>query len=198
MAKFEELLLERLKQHEPDPGAALPPRRRRTSVLVAATAVLAAIAAIVLPSLGGNGSAAHAVTLNPDGTLTISIKDMADIDAANKELRDLGVTNIVIVAETEPGSCAPEDRPGPAVLEPDGLQSTPRDVGNVTTINRALIPPDRTLLLVADPRLFESENDDYTVLSGLVPTQARYCSDTLSTAPGTQLETTILPPTPSR
>jgi hypothetical protein len=172
MAKFEELLLERLKQHKPAPAAALPARRRLTPVVVAAMAVLAALVAVVVPSLGEDGATAHAVTRNPDGTVSISGNDLRDIDAANRGLRDLGVTNIVFIALSESGSCAPEDRPGPDILPPLGMWM--READSVATIRPELIPRGTTMLFFGSV----PTGDTVTVLiPRLVATQERYCDE---------------------
>lgn len=180
MARFEELLLERLKQHEPDPGAALPPRRRLAPVVVAATAVLAALAAVVLPSLGEGGPTAQAVTLNPDGTVTINLReDLDNIDVANRELRELGVSNIVIVGYSEPGGCAPEDLPKPGDSYPNGLtMSVTDDAGSREVIRLELIPPGHTVLVIGEHRVFDG-GEVISLRTDVVLAQERYCEEHL-------------------
>ncbi|MCS7477917.1 hypothetical protein ACFFQW_41325 [Umezawaea endophytica] len=65
-------------------------RRARTGWVAAGVLTVTGAFVAGLTLLGG-GSAAYAVTENPDGTVTVSIKDIAAIDPANEQLRELGV-----------------------------------------------------------------------------------------------------------
>ena len=66
------------------------PERGRTG-LVAAGALVAAGVVVAGSMLWGGGPAAYAVTRNPDGTVTVSIEDVAAIGPANEELRKFGL-----------------------------------------------------------------------------------------------------------
>jgi hypothetical protein len=94
MGKFEDQLLRDLMQ---DHGSALataerPKTRNTRPIWVAAGAVVLAGAVTVgLTFVDGGTPAAFAVSENADGSITVSIKDIAAIDPANKELERLGV-----------------------------------------------------------------------------------------------------------
>ncbi|MBP2324221.1 hypothetical protein JOF56_004606 [Kibdelosporangium banguiense] len=94
MGKFEDQLLSDLMQnHGPALATAERPRTRNTRPLwIAAGAVaLAGAVTVGLTFVDGGTPAAFAVSQNADGSITVSIKDIAAIDPANKELERLGV-----------------------------------------------------------------------------------------------------------
>jgi hypothetical protein len=89
MSKFkDQLFTDLMREH----GAALAlaelpkPRRNTRPVWVAAGAVAMAGAATAGITLFSAGTPAFAVTDNPDGSVTVSIKDPNALDAANREL----------------------------------------------------------------------------------------------------------------
>lgn len=172
MANFEESLLDHLKQHAPDPNSALPGRSLRVPAALAGVA-LAATGALVLPTLGADPATAHAVTKRPDGTVSISLRDLHNVDAANRELRDLGIGNIVIIAMRPPGTCRPQDRLGPAVRNLD-VFDPPAAERKIVNVRPKAIPPNHTAVVmgdVQDPHRF------VTAEMAVVPTQAHYCAE---------------------
>ncbi|WP_232667725.1 hypothetical protein [Pseudonocardia sp. TRM90224] len=108
MSTFEDRLLVELHNHRPAP-------RRRTipvAASVSAVAVLAA-GAIALPGLLGTG-AAYAMTTEPDGSITFTLKELRDLDAATSALNEAGVPAVVRAAradceDTTVGARAPSD-----------------------------------------------------------------------------------------
>jgi len=77
-------------------GAALvdaPEQRKRSArpLLVAAAVLAVAGAATVAITTGGNAPEAWAVTKNADGSVTVSIRDIKGVGAANAKLREYGV-----------------------------------------------------------------------------------------------------------
>ena len=68
-----------------------PVRGRGRTGLIAAGALVATGVVVAGSALWGGGSAAYAVTRNADGTVTVSIEDVAAIGPANEELREFGL-----------------------------------------------------------------------------------------------------------
>jgi hypothetical protein len=67
------------------------PRRRGRLVWIVAGAAAVAGLTIAGITIFGNSPAAYAVTKNPNGSVTVSIKDIKAIGPANEKLRELGV-----------------------------------------------------------------------------------------------------------
>jgi hypothetical protein len=94
MGKFEDQLLRDLMQNH---GQALataerPETRNTRPIWLAAGAVtLAGAVTVGLTFVDGGTPAAYAINQNADGSISVSIKDIAAIDPANKELERLGV-----------------------------------------------------------------------------------------------------------
>lgn len=93
MGKFEDQLLsDLLREHGPALAAAERSEERNTRpIWVAAGAVVLAGAVTAGVALVSGGTPAFAVSQNSDGSITVSIKDIAAIAPANKELERLGV-----------------------------------------------------------------------------------------------------------
>lgn len=91
-------------------------RYRRPALLGAAAAAVAVCAAIVVPAVlpaGGGGSvvtAAWAVQRQPDGTVTVTLKDVFDLGGLQQALDGAGVPATVITVQTNPA-----DYTGPLV-----------------------------------------------------------------------------------
>lgn len=96
MTKFEDHLLEDLMSDHGDELDTLgrPPARRtapRRAIAAGGGAVaLAGVLAVGIATLGST-EPAYAVTRNANGTVTVSIKEIAAIGPANEKLRELGV-----------------------------------------------------------------------------------------------------------
>lgn len=98
MARFEDRLWAELAEQH---GAVLaeqpvlvhaPPRRLRRRPLAAlALALAVALAALVIALGRGGGTSAYAVVTNPDGTVTVTIRELAGVEPANQRLEELGV-----------------------------------------------------------------------------------------------------------
>jgi hypothetical protein len=98
VARFEDRLwAELVEQH----GAVLaerpilvhaPPRRvRRGPIAAVALAVAIALAALVIALGHSGGTSAYAVIANPDGTVTLTIREIAGVQPANERLEELGI-----------------------------------------------------------------------------------------------------------
>jgi hypothetical protein len=98
VSRFEDRLWSELvEQH----GAALveqpvivhtrPRRVRRGPVAVVGLALAAALAVLVIAFGHGGGTSAYAVVTNPDGTVTVTIRELAGVQPANERLEELGV-----------------------------------------------------------------------------------------------------------
>jgi hypothetical protein len=120
MSRFEDRLWSELvEQHgallaDAPPRALAPiparaPARRRRLVPVAALglALAAALAAIVIALGSGGGTTAYAVISNPDGTVSVTIKELVGVRGAGEKLESLGVPVRVVRSEagcpTRPG-----------------------------------------------------------------------------------------------
>lgn len=103
--RFEERLLEELSavvaaRPAPGPAASVPTARRRVvprgRLAVAGGAVTAAVAAVaVFASSGDHTTAAYAVTPQPSGAVTVTIRSLADADGLQRALDDAGLPAVV-------------------------------------------------------------------------------------------------------
>jgi hypothetical protein len=94
MGKFEDQLLgDLMREHGPALATAQrpAPRNKRPVWIAAGAVALAGAVTVTLALVDGGAPAAFAVNQNADGSITVSIKDIAAIDPANKELERLGV-----------------------------------------------------------------------------------------------------------
>lgn len=99
-SRFEDRLLIELKQvvrNRPAPAIPeSPPRMIRPAwrprlALAGTAAALAVAGSVVLPMIGGQESAAYAVTVNDDGTVTVKINHFSDADGLRAKLADVGI-----------------------------------------------------------------------------------------------------------
>ena len=138
----------------PRPRAA-PPRprllRRRGPLAALGLALAAALAALVIGLLPRRGPSAYAVVTNPDGTVTVTIRELEGVEPANERLAQLGVpVRVAPVTERLPDdarqlprrSCRPT-RPGRSTSPNAG------PAGFSVRIDPAAIPPGDTVLLTA-------------------------------------------------
>lgn len=111
MSKIEDMLWADLMR-EPDAELTLtirqPPaklrRSPRTSLVAGGgVALLGAILAVLLMTAGTRTTPAYAVTLNGDGSVTLTLNELLGVDGANEQLSKLNIP--VVVAKVEPG-CA--------------------------------------------------------------------------------------------
>ena len=161
MARFEDrLLAELVEQHgallaQPPLHATAPPRahllRRRGPIAAFGLAVAAAIAALVVGLSHNAGTSAYAVVTNPDGTVTVTIREIEGAAPANERLAMLGVR--VRVAPVTQG-CPVTRRQLPsaelplaqarAIYEPE-----PGPAGFSVRVDPAAVPDGDTVLLTA-------------------------------------------------
>ena len=74
-------------------------RRRLAPVAALGLALAAALAAAVIGLSSGGGAPAYAVTSNPDGTITVTIGELAGVTGADETLASLGVPVRVVRSE---------------------------------------------------------------------------------------------------
>lgn len=115
MGKFEDRLLgDLMSEHGSTLAEAQRPAPRRATsrpLWIGGAALGVATAAAVGTTLLGGGSPAYAVTQNPDGTVTVSIKDINAVDAANAELSRLGLpVRAVPLRKDCPDKSVPDER----------------------------------------------------------------------------------------
>ncbi|MFJ5988489.1 hypothetical protein [Lentzea sp. NPDC092896] len=91
MTTFKDNLLDDLMREHGQTVEEAPEQRRRPArpLLVAAGALAIAGAATV--AITSNSSEAYAVTKNADGSVTVTIRDIKGVDAANAKLREYGI-----------------------------------------------------------------------------------------------------------
>lgn len=106
MSFKDNLLDDLMQQHGHD--VQMPEQRRRSArpVLVAAAAVAVAGVATVAITATGGAPEAYAVTKNADGSVTVTIRDIKAVDAANAKLREYGIGAKAVPMSRE---CAPLD-----------------------------------------------------------------------------------------
>jgi len=130
MTSFEDRLLVELRHvvaARPEPA----PRRGKL-VWAGATAALAAIAAAIVVTL--SGGAAYAVESEPDGKVTVQVKDLSDAAGLQRELREAGVPATVTTGAHAQPACGFGVGPGaPPSGDPPvrdyGLAAGPKRVG---------------------------------------------------------------------
>jgi hypothetical protein len=167
MTRFKNALLDELVAYTQRPEeSARPERSRRRRVVrlgsLAGAGVAAAVAAFaVVPT--GQEAAAYEVDNNPDGTVTVTFRELGHAVEATRDLRAAGVP-AQVVRLAAPGSCA--TTPGGAPLKPRrgsaynvGMPSTypfdgdlkewlPEASATSLTINPAGIPDGAVLFVI--------------------------------------------------
>ncbi len=188
MPRFEDRLwAELVEQHGALLADALPlapaPRGRRLRLPAAgrlapagglALALAAAIAALVIGFGSGHGSAAYAVALNPDGTVSITLRELAGVSGADERLQELGVPVRIVRAET---NCPVKPDEYDRVRLPaarSGAISTMTQQNGVTTlvVDPSKIPPGDTVQFatrVLDPGPPEALGTTESVYRGPTP-----------------------------
>lgn len=122
-----------------------PARRPRQLAGAFAAIVALAIAVTVATTLTSSpSSAAYAVTQHPDGTVTVSLSEIAGVTGANAQLAKLGVP--VRVAPVKVG-CPPATSITP--IPPSLWGTIAHGEGQGILTRPALIPPGTTLVLAA-------------------------------------------------
>lgn len=101
MNRFEDRLIgDLMEQHGPalaELQRGGPTKRsRRPLWLSGAVVVIAAVIATSVTLAGGGSTPAYAVTQNPNGTVTLTLTEMAGITGANAELRKMGLPVLVV------------------------------------------------------------------------------------------------------
>ncbi len=164
MPSFEERLWAELVEHH---GAALaaPPARgparrsprarlrvRTAAGLATAAAALAAALVLVLGGIGpGSGPAAYAVVRNPDGTVTVTIREIVGVTGATARLEALGVPARVVGVRPGCGSRGFT----PARLPPQASHGIARIAGGAghaaIVLDPAAIPAGDTVLVGVEP-----------------------------------------------
>jgi hypothetical protein len=96
MNKFEDRLInDLLEQHGPalaTAGRPVRPRRGNRPLWITGGAVaIAGAIAIGFTLVGGGSAPAYAVTQNPNGSVTLSFKDVSGMNATNGKLAELGI-----------------------------------------------------------------------------------------------------------
>ncbi len=132
-------------------GAPPPPIRRRSRLpFVAALALLGVVLATVASLTASSGTQAFAVTRHPDGTVTVTIKELVAIREANDQLAALGIRARAAGVEA---SCTTDMSQFAPVPVPPQLLGTLVSFGHAEgasmTITPSVIPGGETLLLTA-------------------------------------------------
>jgi hypothetical protein len=126
-------------------------RRRLAPVAAIALALAAALAAIVIGFGSGAGTSAYAVVSNPDGTVTVTIKELVGVRGASRTLASLGVPARVVPAEpgcpTRPGQFSSAHLSAEQSLRISTLAG-PSGTASVV-ITPSAIPPGDTVVIGA-------------------------------------------------
>ena len=157
MSRFEDRLWSELvEQHgallaQAPPRAVSPPRPRRRAPLAAiAIAITVALLAIVLGLSTRGGAPAYAVTQNPDGTVTVTIRELVGVQGADNRLAALGVPVRVVPVRAgcraRPSEYTPV-RPAPNSARFFTLRGPPGHAA--ITIDPRAIPAGDTVLVAA-------------------------------------------------
>jgi hypothetical protein len=151
MSKFEDRLWsELIRSYGPQLALAAPPQRRRSHraprpLLAAALAlVLAVIVGFLTLTAGTSAPPAYAVSRNGDGTIKVTIDELAGVSGANSKLAELGVS--VKVLTVEQGCMSPAR---PIGITPTTYAQMTHPEGQAVTIQPSAIPAGDTLVLAA-------------------------------------------------
>ncbi len=170
MSRFEDRLwAELVEQH----GAVLseqpvlvqtPARRfRRGPVAAVALAIAVALAALVIGLGRGGATSAYAVVTNPDGSVTVTIKELVGVEPANQRLQELGLPVAIPPVRADCPTSQTELRPAPLTVEQSRRTFEPLGGHGAYSIriDPAAIPAGDTLVLRA-----------YELPSGLIAMRA--------------------------
>lgn len=153
MSKLEDRLWsDLLTAHGADLQVTTSPGRRepKRALLPLAVTVLtvAAIAIVVVLSLSARtATPAYAVTRNPDGTVTVTIDELAGIGQANEKLERFGVRARARSGPVGPSCKVKSLRPSPRTMDPIMRFLHPTRKPFAVTIDPGAIPKDTTLLI---------------------------------------------------
>jgi hypothetical protein len=162
VARFEDRLWnEIVEQHggllaqAPARAPVRPRRLRRRAPLAAIGLALAAGLAALVIGVGRNaGTSAYAVVANPDGTVTVTIRELEGVAPANRRLTMLGVPVRIAAVTADCPAAAHPLKPAPLPLasarrafEFEGPPGEPS-----ARVDPAAIPKGDTLLLSAAER----------------------------------------------
>jgi hypothetical protein len=161
VARFEDrLFAEIVEQHgallaQPPVHVAAPPRvrplRRRGPIAALGLAIAAGIAALVIGLAHNAGTSAYAVVTNPDGTVTVTIREIEGAAPASDRLAMLEVP--VRVAPVTAGCPVTREQLPSVQLPPSEARKIyapePGPDGFSARIDPAAVPPGDTVLLTA-------------------------------------------------
>jgi hypothetical protein len=133
-----------------------PARRRgrarsRAGLTALGLAVAAALAAVVIGLSSGPPTSAYAVVSNPNGTVTVTIRELAGISGADEKLVALGIPVRVVPSEaacpTRPGQYE-SARISPELSERISHLAGPPSSAAIV-IDPSVIPPGDTVVIAA-------------------------------------------------
>jgi hypothetical protein len=147
MSKFEDRLWSDLVGSYGAQLALVPPlarrRSRRAPLLAAAVVLIVAVMVGVLTlSAGTSAPPAYAVSRNGDGTINVTIDELAGVAGANTQLTELGVAARAVAVEQ---GCISAARP--VAITPTLYAQMAHPEGQGVTIQPAAIPSGDTLVL---------------------------------------------------
>jgi hypothetical protein len=150
MTKFaDQLFGDLIREHGPALARIRPPAPRRhiatRRTLLAAGTACAAVAATAGALAAGGGTPAYAVTMNPNGTVTLAVYQESGIAGANARLQQLGDSQVVVVP-VKPGC----PRPAPPAVSGRDRQVTVQAAvsrGGSVTVNAKGIPAGDILVV---------------------------------------------------
>jgi hypothetical protein len=127
-----------------------PPKRRSRLPFAAALALLGVVLATVASLTNSPGTQAYAVTRHPDGTVTVTIKELVGIREANEQLAALGIKARAAGVEASCTTDMSQFSSVPIAPQIAGALASLGDAESASvTIKPSLIPSGDTLLLTA-------------------------------------------------
>ena len=162
MSKFEDNLWTQLER---DHAPALlqnvaTQRRKRTGRWVGAAAGVAVLGGVAAATYLGGTPPAYAVVDNPDGSVTLTVREVQRFQEATAKLRERGIQAIAVPLRQD---CA---QPGSLLQEPLNAVEFDLKPGAINImILPGRIPANATVVLATD----ESRGESWTVAGGLYP-----------------------------
>jgi hypothetical protein len=153
------------------PTRRILPRKGRLLVALAGLTVIVAVVIVLAVGTGTvNGPEAYAVVDHPDGTVTITIKEISAVSSLNRRLSDLGIRVKALISNPSCTASIQELEPEWKALYPTIV--TQNGPAPQVTIRPDAIPANATLLLVGQQHLIPGK---LAVLLTLIRSPAPSC-----------------------
>ncbi|HEX8867726.1 MAG TPA: hypothetical protein VF821_18855 [Lentzea sp.] len=152
MSKFEDNLWAQLERdHAPELRESVAARRRKNTarwLVAAAVAAVLGTAAAIAPAYFGGTPPAYAVTYNPDGSVTVKVREIEQFDEVTAKLRERGIPVVAVPLRKD---CRTKGRkinpPGDPMFDVVKFESIDQELAITIRLDR--IPANGTVVLAS-------------------------------------------------